>query len=1609
MYYLPLLLKKFSSFIFISVLSLTMLACESGNSNVGTIPAEDKGGVSLPRELKTTLLTDGTLNAYITVDEGTRQKMSINGENAGINLSGLTEGMHTFTIEFEYIVTANPGTPVKLAQVSREMNVGAGSNTLSIEETDYDTSYDDDNDGRSNIIELAAGENPFAGYNVSSISGNTSEDGDVASFSLVLTRAPTADVSIDINSSDTNEGTVDKDNITFTTANWDEPQTLIVTGVDDDVIDGNVNYSIEIAAMVSTDVNYNGENPADVSVTNVDNDSPGFNISPINRSTNESAATASFTARLNTQPTDDVVIDLNSSDTGEGNIDKSSLTFTSQNWSTPQTVTVTGVDDNVLDGNQNYTIDFSAAVSNDDNYNNLVADSVSVLNLDNEGVLSVSLSADASSISETGGSVTVTATTSSASNQDVIVNLSYRGDASAADYTQVNSITIPGGSGATSASVDITAKPDTIDEADVETFIVDISSVTNALESGVQSVSVAIADDDQEPIVTLGLGSSSTLSESVGSVNLTATINTESSRDVVVNLIYTGTATAGDDYTRVDSITIPALSTFSQVAFNITQDTIDEPLENITIEVDSVTNGVEITAQQVDIDINDDDIASVISFSSASQTVAETTGGVTVSASLNTVSAFDISVPYTVAGSAGSTDHNLADGSINIPAGQSSARIDFNLVNDALVEGGEDILITLGAPTNATLGSINVHTVMLTDNDYSIGGSASGVGSIGLELQNNAGDDLVVNGNGAFTFATGINNGDNYDVTIKSHPAGRSCEFSPANSVITDPSGTVNNANISSISVVCFLTNTLSALPQSNSVKLNWNVNGEQVFNIYYSTQKGFDPQNFRSFDNSGVLANITSQLETTALSRTVTGLKNGLKYYFVLESVYFNTLIYSEEVSSRPDEWRFNGNINAVELGVGGTRYLGGSFTSVGVFTGKAAPVDIVTGKLTTGNFPSFEGNGGFVQAIEPDGQGGWYVGGSFTGNVDGVSYNGLVHILADGKVDESFPDISVRGSVFAIAVDNGTVYVGGNFNSVGGQARDNLAAITASGTVVNWAPNVNNRVASLVINGDRLYIGGRFSSIDGIGRGRLAAFYTQAVASNLRGDLLIDWNPSATSDVLALAVGGNNLYIGGSFASIIVAGNTTVRNRLAAVKLNDGLLTPWDPNGPSLSKTVFSLATDDTSVYAAGDFTNIGGVAQSYVASIKMSDGTLNAFNPRPTNTVTSIHVANNTVYFGGGFSDLRADSSRKQSFIAAVDTNGVIKNWQPNADGNVSAIAVDGSTVYLGGTFNVIGSLTRNRLAAINTDGTLSDWNPDANGSISAMDINESTQKVYIGGYFSNISGSVQSSIAAVSKAASATLDTVFQADINFVDSLKIDDATGIVYVGGAFGSVNGQTHNGLVAFNSDGSIDTRLNLNLESIAAYWINDIAVDNTVVYIGGNFQGISGSPRNNIAAFTTDGVLVSNWAPNVNNHINTLDIDQGVLYVGGNFTSVDGTVRNRLASINAADGSLTSWNPDAGTVGGVNALTVDASTSTVYVGGGFTTIGGQARSGVAAIDNLGNVLNSWMPSITGGGVDTIAVDIPFRDAVYMGGAFTGVSDASRNSYGVTGLDGVLK
>jgi hypothetical protein len=112
-------------------------------------------------------------------------------------------------------------------------------------------------------------------------------------------------------------------------------------------------YSIVTGQVASDDPIYAAIDPADVRITNADDDEAGITVSGVGiLFTTEAGGTRELHRGLKSQPTADVVIAVASSDLTEGHGQRPSLTFTAADWNVPQTVTVTGVDDLVDDDGQ---------------------------------------------------------------------------------------------------------------------------------------------------------------------------------------------------------------------------------------------------------------------------------------------------------------------------------------------------------------------------------------------------------------------------------------------------------------------------------------------------------------------------------------------------------------------------------------------------------------------------------------------------------------------------------------------------------------------------------------------------------------------------------------------------------------------------------------------------------------------------------------------------------------------------------------------------------------------------------------------------------------------------------------------------------------------------------------------------------------------------------------------------------------------------------------------------------------------------------------------------------------------------------------------------------
>ena len=130
----------------------------------------------------------------------------------------------------------------------------------------------------------------------------------------------------------------------------------------------SVTLSIDDA---NSDDNFDPLSDQSVSVTTTDDDVAGFTVVESGGSTSvdESGTTDTFTVVLDAEPDSNVVITVVSGDTGEATVDQASLTFTSATWDTAQTVVVTGVDDDIIDGSQVTTVTLSIDDANsDDNF-----------------------------------------------------------------------------------------------------------------------------------------------------------------------------------------------------------------------------------------------------------------------------------------------------------------------------------------------------------------------------------------------------------------------------------------------------------------------------------------------------------------------------------------------------------------------------------------------------------------------------------------------------------------------------------------------------------------------------------------------------------------------------------------------------------------------------------------------------------------------------------------------------------------------------------------------------------------------------------------------------------------------------------------------------------------------------------------------------------------------------------------------------------------------------------------------------------------------------------------------------------------------------------------
>ena len=692
-----------------------------------------------------------------------------------------------------------------------------------------------------------------------------------------------------------------------------------------------------------------------------------------------------------------------------------------------------------------------------------------------------------------------------------------------------------------------------------------------------------------------------------------------------------------------------------------------------------------------------------------------------------------------------------------------------------------------------------------------------------------------------------------------------------------------------------------------------------------------------------------------------------------------------------------------------GNTLYAAGSFKTIdGVTRHRLAALDTTAttaGSLARAWDPDADGE---VRALVLGGTT-LYVGGYFT-VIDGQTRHRIAALDTTATIAGNIatawdPDANAAVQTLALSVSGTILYAGGDFSTIDGGARNHIAAldtttVTPGAIVTSWDPNADAAVRAMVLSVSTLYVGGDFGTVDGQARNRIAALDT---STNTPGSIALAWAPAVDAEVRALVEYTDK----NSITWVIVAGRVSIESTLfvggqfdfvgpatggaAVFNAADGSL---NSAFPSVTGTVYAVAPDGASGwYIAGDFTAVNGTARLNLAHV-LASNTVDAWDPSPDGSVHTLVRSGTTLYIGGEFTTVDGQGRNR---IAALDTStstpgSIATAWNPGADAPVRALALSGTTLYVGGDFTTIDTNPHAYIAALDTTAVTSGsiatgWSPDASAPVRGFALSGTT--LYVGGDFTTIDTNPHAYIAALDTTAviSGMIATGWSPDANApVRALALSGTT--LYAGGDFTQIAGVARSRVAALDTTASTLIAL-ATWDPGSGGSVYALDAGGGTVLAGGAFPCAGGTTRQNIAALDIAGGGATAWDPSADGEVRALLLSENgaTLYAGGDFTTIGGQYRDHIAALATASGLPTSWAPEAD--GPVRALAPGAAGTTLFAGGDFTVIGGQVRQWLAEIRLDTSSTTAWNPALSGGaGVYAL---LYAGERLYVGGDFLNV------------------
>ena len=250
-------------------------------------------------------------------------------------------------------------------------------------------------------------------------------------------------------------------------------------------------------------------------------------------------------------------------------------------------------------------------------------------------------------------------------------------------------------------------------------------------------------------------------------------------------------------------------------------------------------------------------------------------------------------------------------------------------------------------------------------------------------------------------------------------------------------------------------------------------------------------------------------------------------------------------------------------------------------------------------------------------------------------------------------------------------------------------------------------------------------------------------AAAQSAPGDEHWDFRfgrPGANGAVLAIAVQGNEAYVGGTL--ITTVGNVVATN----IAKWDG--QNWSALGSGISAAgqamVFRITlAPNGELYAGGSFTAAGGIAATNIA--RWNGVSWSPLGGGVGGGVIALAFSGNQLYAGGAFTNVSTSNIKALARWDGTNWWAVGSGVAGGTNNSVNALLADGNNLYVGGTFTNAGGLDVNRIAK--WDGT--SWSALGSGltgpNVTVTAILKSGTNLYVAGSFTNAGGVTASNIA------------------------------------------------------------------------------------------------------------------------------------------------------------------------------------------------------------------------------------------------------------------------